>query len=93
MNTMWYELRRAFVNPLFVLTVGIQILFLYLGGIEDWPYAKDLDSFYMFAVSQEFGVAHLFVPIMVMLPYGLSVIQELNTGYTLFQLHRSGRRN
>lgn len=93
MNTMRYELRRAFVNPLFVLTVGIQILFLYLGGIEDWPYAKDLDSFYMFAVSQEFGAAHLFVPIMVMLPYGLSLIQELNTGYTLFQLHRSGRRD
>lgn len=51
MKSLGYELRRAFVNPLFVLTVGIQILFFYLGGIEDWPYAKDLDSFYMFAVS------------------------------------------
>lgn len=90
---MRYELRRAFVNPLFVLTIGIQILFLYLGGMEDWPYAKDLDSFYLFAVSQEFGVAHLFVPILVLLPFGLSLIQELNTGYTLFELHRSSRKS
>lgn len=92
-KAMRYELRRAFVNPLFVLTIGIQILFLYLGGMEDWPYAKDLDSFYLFAVSQEFGVAHLFVPILVLLPSGLSLIQELNTGYTLFALHRSSRKS
>ncbi len=86
------EIRRAFVNPLFFLSVGLQFLFLYLGGAEDWPYAAELDSFYLFAVSQEFGVAHLFLPILVFLPYCLTFIQEMNSGYTLLQLHRMGRR-
>ncbi len=92
MKKLMNEVKRAFLQPLFFLSVGLQCLFLYLGGAEDWPHAQGLDAFYLFAVSQEMGVAHLFLPILVFLPHCLTFIQEMNSGYTLLQLHRMGRR-
>lgn len=93
MNFAKQEIRKALLNPSFFIAILMQIIFLYVGGWEDWPWRDQLDSFYMFANSRELGVAHLFLPILSCLPYAMSYVFENKSRYFLFQYHRTENRS
>ncbi len=91
MRCILNDLRRGIINRAFLVAVLLQILLLYFGGREDWPYYAGLDGFYLFAASRELSVTHLYFPIIVCLPFALSFASDMRQGFIFSELHRSGR--